>query len=108
MGLHRDPQIWGLDSMLFNPRRWTQGSEEQAKLIKLQRRAFMAFGSRPHLCPAKEVAPFMIAILVAALITQIHGQFELVDQLEGGGLAGNAPMDLGRDAYGGLRLRKII
>lgn len=56
----RNPRIWGKDSLKFVPARWKNLSEEA-------RRAFMPFGGRPFICPAKQdFGPMMIGILVAA------------------------------------------
>ncbi|MCJ1310302.1 hypothetical protein MMC25_003964 [Agyrium rufum] len=69
--LHRDPQIWGRDALLFRPSRWAERSEvhpDKSKIAKASA-AFVPFGARPFACPARErFAPRMIALLVAALL----------------------------------------
>ena len=63
--MHRNPDIFGMEPLQFNPSRWQSlGSEA--------REAFMPRGNKPFLCPAKkEFGPKIIGILVAALVTHI-------------------------------------
>ena len=105
MALHRDPRIWGTNSLLFEPMRWAVGTEKQRRL---RQDAFMPFGCLPNICPAKEVAPIMIGILVAALVGETQGRFELFALRKSDRIGGKAPMSLERHAYGSLRLRRIV
>ncbi|CAG8624848.1 7603_t:CDS:1 [Ambispora leptoticha] len=60
--LHRDPEIWGKDSLCFRPTRWRSG------LSETQHAAFFPFGKKMFVCPAKpSFAPRMLAILVGAI-----------------------------------------
>ena len=64
--LHRDPGVWGGDSLCFRPSRWQNG------LSKVQQAAFFPFGKKNFICPAKSpFAPRMLAILVGAISTGI-------------------------------------
>jgi len=59
-GLQRDALFWGEDALCFNPLRWVD-KETYA--------AYMPFEAGPFLCPAgKQFAPWMIGMLVAALV----------------------------------------
>lgn len=104
MALHRDPEIWGRDPLLFDPRRWAKGNEKEKRY---RQDAFMAFGCLPNICPAKEVAPMMIGILVAALVNQTRNRFEAFVLKKSDEISGTAPLRLERDAYASLRLRRI-
>jgi hypothetical protein len=42
---HRDPVIWGADTLEFRPHRFQYLSE-------LQKQSYFPFGCKPHLCPA--------------------------------------------------------
>ena len=65
---HRSCQAWGEDSMLFVPKRWKQISTTAPA-------AFMPFGERPFICPAKpNFGPHMIGVLVAALAAKLPGK----------------------------------
>jgi hypothetical protein len=60
--LHRDSTIWGEDSRMYVPGRWTSPS-------KVAIQAYIPFGGRTMLCPASGgFGPRMIAILVGALV----------------------------------------
>ena len=62
---HRIPGIWGSDSWLFRPSRWSKIGNEA-------RNAFMPFGGGTFVCPAKQdFGPKMIGVIVAALANQI-------------------------------------
>lgn len=73
---HRLPQIWGEDSHLYRPARWTLADPSM-------RHAFMPFGGRPWICPANgKFGPMMIGVLVAAYASIISAkEWEL--QLQG-------------------------
>jgi len=61
----RLPEIWGLEPERFMPARWEAFTQET-------QRSLMTFGAGGFVCPAKpKYGPFMIAILVAALATNI-------------------------------------
>jgi len=62
---HRIPAIWGNDSWIFRPSRWSKISNEA-------RNAFMPFGGSTFVYPTKEnFGPRMIGVIVAALATHI-------------------------------------
>ena len=63
--LHRDPEIWDEEPLIFDPSRWRLLGKEAHK-------TFMPFGNKPFLCPAqKEFGPRIIGILAAALTIHI-------------------------------------
>ncbi|KAF2839284.1 hypothetical protein M501DRAFT_914608, partial [Patellaria atrata CBS 101060] len=58
----RNEQAWGEDRTKFVPERWSELREG------VLRRIFMAFGTKPFVCPAKPYfGPHIIAIIVASL-----------------------------------------
>lgn len=60
--LHIDEGIWGVNALKFVPERWNEISD-------LQEKAFMPFGNKPFVCPAKPVfGPRVIALVVGALL----------------------------------------
>ena len=62
---HRIPAIWGNDSLIFRPSRWSKIGNEA-------RNAFMPFGGSTFVCPAKQdFGPRMIGVIVAALAAHI-------------------------------------
>jgi hypothetical protein len=69
--------------------------------------AFLPFGLRDLSCPAKKVALMMIGILVGALMGGVGEWWELVDGKVRGDVLGDEVLDGEREAYAGLRLRKI-
>lgn len=95
---HRSFTIWGSDSYIFRPSRWRTISDEAHN-------AFMPFGGRPFLCPAKlDFGPRMIGVLVAALAAQISPLEWKFDFCVGGpdggeGLKGDEPFLSDRGAY---------
>jgi hypothetical protein len=101
--LHRDSASWGLDAEEFRPRRW-EGTRLRGVNGKL---AFLPFGLGALSCPAKEFAPMMIGILVAALMGGVGEAWELTDEGNGGDVLSDGVLDGGREAYAGLWLRKI-
>lgn len=104
--LHRDPELWGLDSTTYVPGRWSSitGGDPPGK--------YFPFGGRPMVCPAKKIfGPRMIATLVAALV----GGFETGEWKLEGDEAGEAdmkkwnddpsqPLDSSREAHATLYL----
>ena len=63
--VHRDPAIFGQNSLKFDPSRW-QHIGEKAE------RNFMPYGHEPFLCPAQpKFGPMIIVILLAAFTTYI-------------------------------------
>lgn len=96
--IHRDPSMWGPDANTFNP----------SRIEDMNRQAFMPFGKGSFACPAENVfGPMMIGILVGALVTEVDYSFKLVDVSGKEVDLGAGPLDNGREAYGGLCLRRI-
>ncbi|KAG6995536.1 cytochrome P450 [Physcia stellaris] len=98
---HRRTSIWGPDSDRFSPSRWIDTTEEM-------RLAFMPFGSKPFVCPAKpEFGPRMIGLLMANLARNIsprEWRLASSDDLEHDIDLGDTPLDSARTAYGGVVL----
>ena len=101
--LHRDPVSWGRDAEEFKPERWV------GVLLKGVdgKMAFTPFGLGELSCPAKKFAPMMIGILVGALMGGVGEGWELVDEELSGDVLGAKVLDGGREAYEGLRLRRV-
>ncbi|KAL4945901.1 hypothetical protein BDV06DRAFT_183594 [Aspergillus oleicola] len=60
--VHLNPQIWGPDAAEFRPCRWHNVSH-------IQQPSFLAFGSRPFLCPASQsFGPMVVGLLVGVLL----------------------------------------
>ena len=98
--LHRDANIWGEDSLSFNPSRWKDVSKECQD-------AYMPFGWKSFTCPAKDdFGPRMIGLAVAALVAEFeHGwtwhAARSEDQIDVDG-----PLEAERDSYVTLQLSK--
>ena len=85
---HRIPAIWGSDSWLFKPSRWTKIGNEA-------RNAFMPFGGSTFVCPAKQdFGPRMIGVVVAALAAHITPRDWKLELCVGGPNGGE---ELGRE-----------
>ncbi|TVY17847.1 Cytochrome P450 [Lachnellula arida] len=96
--IHRDPSMWGPDADTFNP----------SRIEDMNRQAFMPFGKGCFACPAENIfGPMMIGIIVGALVTQLDSSFTLVDAKGEEVDLGSGPLDNGREAYGGLCLRRM-
>ncbi|KAE9375981.1 hypothetical protein N431DRAFT_532153 [Stipitochalara longipes BDJ] len=103
--LHRDSISWGPDAEDFRPERW-----EGVLLKDVERKlapAFMPFGLSDLSCPAKSFAPIMIGLLVGALMGGVGEGWDLVDEKMAGDVLEAKVLDGRREAYAGLRLRKI-
>jgi Cytochrome P450 len=103
MALHRNHSIWGKEALRFMPSRWSSDGKKRARY-----EAFMPFGCRPHICPAKDVAPVLIAMVVAALLLKglTTDRFEFVVGGEKDRLATGGYLSLERGAYASLKLRE--
>lgn len=65
--LHVNKDMWGADALKFDPERWNKVSD-------FQKKAFMPFGGKPFLCPAKPVfGPRVIALVVGVLLAVFDG-----------------------------------
>ncbi|TKX19394.1 oxidoreductase-like protein 27 [Elsinoe australis] len=80
---HRDQATWGADALEFRPSRWQRIPSSH------ERQHFMAFGSSPFVCVARDshnehlaFGPGIIALITGLLLEQLPGEsFDLV--LEG-------------------------
>lgn len=104
----RTEALWGADSERFVPSRWINASDEA-------RDSFMAFGSKPFVCPAKhEFGPMIIGILVAALAEFVSSEDWLLKLSESNSdvaqrdleraLNGDKPLVSDRSTYEGIRI----
>ena len=99
--LHRDPDIWGEESLRFKPSRWIDVSKECQD-------AYMPFGWKSLTCPAKdEFGPRMIGVAVAALVAEFKQDWTWSVSRNEDAIDRDGPLEAGRDAYTTLELRKI-
>ena len=104
---HRIPAIWGSDSWLFKPFRWSKIGNEA-------RNAFMPFGGSTFVCPAKQdFGPRMIGVIVAALaahITPRDWKLELCVGGPNGGeeLGREEPLVSGRNNYEWIEISRRL
>ena len=64
--IHRNPRLWGPDSMMYVPGRWAPGPENVSKI-------FFPFGGKLMQCPAKgRFGGMMIAMLLAVLANEFN------------------------------------
>lgn len=95
---HRTLAIWGNDSWLFRPSRWSMIGNEA-------RNTFMPFGGSTFVCPAKQdFGPRMIGVVVAALAAHITSRDWKLELCVGGPdgmeeFGGQEPLLSGRHAY---------
>ncbi|KAI9704154.1 MAG: hypothetical protein M1836_007015 [Candelina mexicana] len=97
--LHRDPEIWGENTLLFRPGRWNSVSEDATK-------AYMPFGGPGHFtCPSKgNAGPRMIGLLVAALLGEFTEDWRWKAGCDKDNIDNVEPLSLERDSYSTLRL----
>jgi len=94
--LQRDPHFWGEDSLCFNPLRWTD---------KRACPAYMPFGTKPFLCPARnQFGPWMIGMLVAALVAATEEGWTWKAESEADSIVADGPLSMEREDYGTLEL----
>lgn len=99
--LHHDSQVWGEDALEFKPSRWEDATDES-------RMAFMPFGAKPFICPAKtDTGPRMIGLFVAALLAAAHGKWQCEATSAEDSIERDGPLELGRDSYSTLTLTKL-
>ena len=85
---HRIPAIWGNDSWIFKPSRWSKIGNEVPN-------AFMPFGGSTFACPAKQdFGPRMIGVIVAALAARVTAHDWKLELCVGGPNGGE---ELGRE-----------
>ncbi|MCJ1481796.1 hypothetical protein MMC06_001955 [Schaereria dolodes] len=98
--LQRDPSIWGDDPLSFRPSRWNNMNEERYA-------AFMPFGSKPYMCPARpDFGPRMIGLLVAVLLAEFSSGWVLHAEERRDVITMDEPLALDRDFYGSLGLER--
>ena len=102
---HRDESVWGSDSKRFLPSRWNKLDDEAHK-------SFMPFGGGEFRCPARHsFGPRMIGVLVAVFAGAIPSDEWRITESGGAGTDvewAEGPLESGREAYGSLKLEKIV
>ena len=104
---HRISSIWGSESWLFKPSRWSKIGNEA-------RNAYMPFGGSTFVCPAKQdFGPRMIGIIVAALaahITPRDWKLELCVGGPNGGeeFSGEEPLVSDRNKYEWIEISRRL
>lgn len=98
--LHRDANIWGDDSLCFDPSRWRDVSKECLD-------AFMPFGWKSFTCPAQDdFGPRMIGLAVGALVSEFeHGWTWCAARVEDE-IDTEGPLAAERDSYMTLGLSR--
>ena len=98
----RDPGIWGLSSLEFEPKRWIEANEDQ-------RKSSMPFGGGRFQCPAKKsgFGPRIIGLLVAAMTDSITADEWELESDENEQVISDKPLDSDRLAYETLSLSRI-
>jgi cytochrome P450 len=66
--IHKDPNIWGPTASEFDPRRFVNGKG----VPKSDSYAFLAWGSAPHLCPARQFASTEVMLFVALMVLRFE------------------------------------
>jgi cytochrome P450 len=69
--IHNNTEFWGADAAAFNPRRFVK-NEETVLASSIPSYAFLAFGTAPHLCPARQFASTEILVMVALLALRVE------------------------------------
>jgi cytochrome P450 len=63
--IHRNADLWGADQADFNPRRFVNNDARPSN-------AFLAWGTAPHLCPARQWAATELLIMTALVCLRIE------------------------------------
>jgi hypothetical protein len=107
--LQRQYSVWGMNALEWEPRRWVNIEGDE----KLE---FMPFGMGKFQCPAKgSFGPMLVGILVGCLVLGFEdggvgsGIWEVVNEDGSKYVFGEkrVPLERGREAYAGLRLRRV-
>jgi hypothetical protein len=69
--IHNNAELWGADAAAFNPRRFVK-NEETVLASSIPPYAFLAFGTAPHLCPARQFASTEVLVMVALLALRVE------------------------------------
>lgn len=68
--IHYHPEVWGKSAKEYNPRRFMDGDISIPRSALPTSYAFLAWGTAPTLCPARQFAATEILILTAMLVLQ--------------------------------------
>lgn len=66
--VHNDPEVWGPTAATFDPYRFVKDNAPLPKSELPNSYAFLAWGSAPHMCPARQFASTEIMLFVALTI----------------------------------------
>jgi cytochrome P450 len=70
--IHKDPNIWGPSASAFDPYRFVKDSSPLPKSELPNSYAFLAWGSAPHLCPARQFASTEIMLFIALMVLRFE------------------------------------
>jgi cytochrome P450 len=101
--LQRMEEVWGADGKSFRPERW---SILEAAGNDSYKRAWMPFGKGSFHCPAQNLAPMMIGILVGILMESFGDGTWVLDGPEWSVLNKDA-LENGREGFERLMIRKV-
>lgn len=66
--IHNSSELWGKDAKKFNLHRFVKDGKGFSAASSLPAHAYLAWGTAPHLCPARQFASTEILVFVALLI----------------------------------------
>jgi cytochrome P450 len=69
--IHRNTELWGADANNFNSHRFVK-SDSVELASSLPPHAFLAWGTAPHLCPARQFASTEILVMAALLALKVE------------------------------------
>ncbi|KAK3319118.1 cytochrome P450 [Apodospora peruviana] len=73
--LHRSEDVWGPEAMEFDPSRFVKSEDQDVKVERARKQAYVPFGGGKHLCPGRNFAFAENLGLMAALVVgfELHG-----------------------------------
>jgi cytochrome P450 len=69
--IHRSTELWGANSAVFDARRFVK-EDGVAMASSLPPHSFLAWGTAPHLCPARQFASTEILVMAALLVLRVE------------------------------------
>jgi cytochrome P450 len=70
--IHKDPNVWGPSASTFDPYRFVKDNAPLPKSEIPNSYAFLAWGSAPHLCPARQFASTEVMLFVAMMVLRFN------------------------------------
>lgn len=98
--LHRMEEVW-IHGKEFRPNRWNTLEGDT-----VYKEAWMPFGKGSFQCPAYNLAPVMIGILVGGMVDGFGGASWVLKGAEES-LLGQGPLENERESFEGLLLRRV-